>query len=81
MYHTREASDHKVTHTFLNGGGLYRPVHVKTLHSQKLRMLQKRQIGKVLSRFSSESASRPFHHGVRGRGGKLGIINYADRNS
>ena len=27
MYHTRDASDHKVTHTFLNGGGLYRPVH------------------------------------------------------
>ena len=69
MYHTREASDHKVTHTSLNGGGLYRPVHVKRSRSQKLRMLQKHQIGKVLSRFSSESASRPFHHGVRGRGG------------
>ena len=27
MYHTREASDHKVTHTSLNDGGLYRPVH------------------------------------------------------
>ena len=52
MYHTREAFDHKVTHTSLNGGGLYRPVHVKTLRSQKPRMLQKGQIGKVLNQLA-----------------------------
>ena len=28
MYHTREASDHKVTHTSLNGGGLLSAVRV-----------------------------------------------------
>ena len=80
MYHTREASDHKVTHTSLNGGGLYRPVHVKTSRSQKLRMLQKRQIGKVLSRFSSESAPRPFHQGRFEDEVEIGN-NYAGRNS
>ena len=52
MYHTREAFDHKVTLSSLNGGGLYRPVHVKTLRSQKLRMLRKRQIGKVLNQLA-----------------------------
>jgi hypothetical protein len=36
-------------------------VHVKTLRSQKLRMLQKRQIGKVLNQLLPRSAPRPRH--------------------
>jgi len=80
MYHTREASDHKVTHTFLNGGGLCRPVHVKTLRSQKLRMLQNRQIGKVLNQlallFGIGTAAFPSW-GSR-TGWKLGIITQAE---
>ena len=80
MYHTREASDHKVTHTFLNGGGLYRPVHVKTLRSQKLRMLQNRQIGKVLNQlallFGIGTTAFPSW-GSRTRW-KLGIITQAE---
>jgi len=80
MYHTREASDHKVTHTFLNGDGLYRPVRVKTLRSQKLRMLQNRQIGKVLNRlallFGIGTAAFPSW-GSR-TGWKLGIITQAE---
>ena len=80
MYHTREASDHKVTHTSLNGGGLYRPVRVKTSRSQKLRMLQKRQIGKVLNQlallFAIGTTAFPSW-GSRTRW-KLGIIRQAE---
>ena len=82
MYHTREASDHKVTHTSLNGGGLYRPVHVETLRSQKLRMLQKGQIREGSQ--SARASLRNRHHGLSIMGFEDEVEignNYAGRSS
>ena len=82
MYHTREASDHKVTHTSLNGGGLYRPVHVETLRSQKLR-----NVAEGPDREGSQSARaslRNRHHGLPIMGFEDEVEignNYANRNS
>ena len=60
----------------------YRPVHVKTLRSQKLRMLQKRQIGKVLNQLALLFGNR--HHGLSIMGFEDEVEignNYAGRSS
>ena len=72
MYHTREASDHKVTHTSLNVGGLLSAsAREDVTQPEAAHVAEGSDPGRfsISSRFSSESAPRPFHHGVRGRGG------------
>jgi hypothetical protein len=44
--------------------GLYRPVHVKTLRSQKLRMLLWIGVAGCDRRSESAHARRPYRHGI-----------------
>jgi hypothetical protein len=80
MYHTREASDHKVTHTSLNGGGLYQPVHVKTFTQPEAAHVAEAPESKVLNQlallFGIGTGAFPSW-GSRTRW-KLGIITQAE---